>query len=170
MPQVIARDYFSSRDYESADALHFHEEPYAIANMRLERLGRPPYLSDEDLSIYEYVNHITQILSERHSQIKKASLEEELHTHIERWEVETKHWASMSRRLAHPSYLRIIGLASSLTNHEVERALLQELEKKPGHWFAALTAITGENPIRPDYSFDDAIKAWLAWGRQQGII
>ena len=97
-------------------------------------------------------------------------LETCLYEHIERWKSETKHWSSMARRIAHPSYLRIIALAKSFTNHEVERALLQELQKKPTHWFAALAAITNENPVQSEYNFDEAIAAWITWGRERGII
>jgi len=72
--------------------------------------------------------------------------------------------------IAHPSYLRIIGLAQHSNDNEVERTLLRELETEPDHWFAALTAITGEDPTRSEYDFDESVNAWLEWGRAKGII
>ena len=72
--------------------------------------------------------------------------------------------------IAHPSYLRIIGLARQSTGYAIERMLLQELEAEPDHWFEALTAITGDNPVQPEDDFDAAVEAWIAWGRQKGII
>ena len=118
---------------------------------------------------YDFANHFVQALSERR---KKATrkLADEFREHVERWKDETGHLSSMTRAIAHPSYLRIIGLAPKSTEHELERLLLHELEAEPDHWFAALTAITGEDPIRPDYDFDAAVAAWLNWGREKGII
>jgi hypothetical protein len=72
--------------------------------------------------------------------------------------------------ISHPSYLRIIGLARQSTGYEIERLLLQELASEPDHWFEALTAITGENPVEPKDDFDAAVDAWIAWGRQKGIL
>lgn len=72
--------------------------------------------------------------------------------------------------LAHPSYLRIIGLARLSSGNEIERLLLEELESEPDHWFQALTAITGEDPVPPNYDFDASVNAWLEWGRTKGIL
>ena len=76
----------------------------------------------------------------------------------------------MTRMLSHRSYLGIIGLAARADRHEVERLLLEELQKEPDHWFEALSAITGEDPVKPEDDFDQAVDAWLEWGRQRRII
>ena len=47
---------------------------------------------------------------------------------------------------------------------------MHELEADPDHWFAALEAITGQNPVKPEYNFDKAVNAWLRWGRERKII
>jgi len=47
---------------------------------------------------------------------------------------------------------------------------LEELQKEPDHWFEALSAITGEDPVKPEDDFDQAVDAWLEWGRQRRII
>ncbi|HWZ44802.1 MAG TPA: hypothetical protein VNW97_15110 [Candidatus Saccharimonadales bacterium] len=86
------------------------------------------------------------------------------------WKAETQHWSSVSKMLAHPSYLRIVGLARLSAGNEIERLLLQELEAEPDYWFDALIAITGENPVQPEDDFDQSVDAWLEWGRQKGII
>lgn len=90
--------------------------------------------------------------------------------HAERWKRETLHWSSVTKMIAHPSYLRIIGLATNSTKREITRLLLRELQNEPDHWFAALTAITGQDPVGPEDDFDEAINAWLEWGRQEGIL
>jgi hypothetical protein len=48
--------------------------------------------------------------------------------------------------------------------------LLRELEREPDHWFRALYALTGANPV-PEGSQGNVREmalAWLHWGRQQG--
>jgi hypothetical protein len=84
------------------------------------------------------------------------------------WKEDTRHWSSVTKMLAHPNYLRIIGLATR-SRQEVQRLLLRELRNEPDHWFAALTAITGENPVSRDADFDQAVNSWLQWGRERGV-
>jgi len=91
-------------------------------------------------------------------------------THADRWKMETQHSSSVTKMLAHPSYLRIIGLSRYSTGTEIERLLLEELEREPDHWFPALAAVTGEDPVQPGDDFDQAVHAWLEWGRRKGVI
>src|SRR5437879_2039219 len=62
-----------------------------------------------------------------------------------RWHNETALLSSISEKAMHPAYQAIIGIGREAVPH-----ILHELQKQPGHWFWALSAITGENPIRPD--------------------
>jgi hypothetical protein len=87
-----------------------------------------------------------------------------------RWKEETAHLSSVTKMLAHPSYLRIIGLSEISTDYELERLILHELENDPDYWFDALAAITGENPVQPQHDFDESVSAWLEWGRRKGIV
>jgi hypothetical protein len=48
--------------------------------------------------------------------------------------------------------------------------ILQELERSPDHWFWALYAITGADPVE---SADRGrikrmAEAWIRWGKEQG--
>jgi hypothetical protein len=45
--------------------------------------------------------------------------------------------------------------------------IIQELEERPDHWFAALHEITGVDPAGPDDNFDEAIAAWRQWAKKQ---
>jgi hypothetical protein len=69
--------------------------------------------------------------------------------------------------VAHPAYQAIIGLGAP-----VVPLLLQDLAREPAHWFEALKAITGEDPVRPeDWGRVRAMAAaWLAWGRSRGLV
>ena len=55
---------------------------------------------------------------------------------------------------------------------EVVPLILAELEKEPDHWFWALEAITGENPVNENHAGDmeASAKAWVKWGRQNGLL
>ncbi len=99
-----------------------------------------------------------------------ALLTRSFHEQAERWKRETQHWSSVTKMLAHPSYLRIIGLSRLSTGDEIERLLLEELQAEPDFWFDALMAITGENPVPPESDFDASVSAWLEWGKKKGII
>jgi len=114
--------------------------------------------------------HASHTVSPYASQAVSNETERLFREEAERWKTETMHWSSITKKIAHPSYLRIIGLAKEY--HEVLRLLLRELQEEPAYWFPALTAITGANPdpVQPQHDFDEAVKAWLAWGRRKGIL
>ena len=83
------------------------------------------------------------------------------------WKASRGFSSSARDMCSHPSYLRIIGMG--------ERAvplILSELRRQPDHWFGALHAITGENPI-PDHArgrLDKMAASWVQWGEQNGYI
>lgn len=76
------------------------------------------------------------------------------------WRRETALQSSVTAIAMHPAYQQIIGLG--------ERALpfiFQELCHEPDHWFWALQAITGENPVPEGHVGDLEAMAndWLSW-------
>ncbi|HWO23667.1 MAG TPA: hypothetical protein VNO30_33225 [Kofleriaceae bacterium] len=83
------------------------------------------------------------------------------------WRNETAHLSSMTARVLHPSYQRIIGLGP-----RVLPLLLAELRDRPAQWTWALRAIAGEDPVSPEAkgALRKERDAWLHWGRQRGMI
>jgi hypothetical protein len=69
--------------------------------------------------------------------------------------------------VAHPAYRAIIDLG-----WQVVPLLLRDLEREPVHWFEALRAITGEDPVPPESwgNVSTMAATWLAWGRDRGLI
>jgi len=106
----------------------------------------------------------------KRSRFGTSRIERTFKEEASRWKTETQHWSSLTKMVAHPSYLRIIGLANQATHRKLVRLLLLELKNEPDHWFDALTAITGVNPVQPEDEFDEAVDAWLTWGREKGLI
>jgi hypothetical protein len=81
-----------------------------------------------------------------------------------RWKAETRHLSSMHDIVLHPAYAQIIGLGLPAIP-----LILRELKNEADAWFYALTAITREDPAK-GLQFDDAVQAWLAWGRDRRYI
>jgi hypothetical protein len=50
--------------------------------------------------------------------------------------------------------------------------ILKELQARPDHWFTALRAITGENPVPDEHRGDLRAMAddWLRWGVDAGYL
>lgn len=119
---------------------------------------------------YDFAQHVVEMLSARRARALASNLEQFFQEEANRWKQDTRHCSSITKMVAHPSYLRIIGLSGHSTERKIERLILRELESDPDYWFAALTAITGEDPVRPDDDFDAAVNAWLNWGRENGVL
>ena len=85
----------------------------------------------------------------------------------EEWINERPQGSDIAEMVIHPAYQRIIGMGPN-----VLPLILRELEQQPGHWFWALHAISGANPVPKDSEGDlgKMTNAWLHWGREMGLI
>lgn len=95
----------------------------------------------------------------------QAPAEERFRELVKQWMEETQHLSSITEISTHPSYQQIIGMGPA-----VLPILLRELEKHPNHWFWALRAITGHNPV-PDEDRGRVKKMatrWLEWAAANG--
>jgi hypothetical protein len=82
-----------------------------------------------------------------------------------RWRDERGPESSITRISMHPAYQQIIGMGDAAVP-----LILQELERAPDHWFWALNAIIGVDPV-PESGrgvMSEMVKAWLEWGTQHG--
>lgn len=79
------------------------------------------------------------------------------------WKEETKHLSSAEQKAMHLAYQRIIGMG-----HMSLRHIFADLANTHDHWFWALSAITGENPVPLEDAgnIDAMVKAWLEWGKK----
>lgn len=84
---------------------------------------------------------------------------------VAQWEKETSLFSSLDKICMHPAYQRIIGMGEKILS-----LIFGELERNPAHWFWALSAITGENPIQPDQrgNLRKMARAWLDWAKSHG--
>jgi hypothetical protein len=98
-----------------------------------------------------------------------AELERVFREAADRWLDETEHVSNINKAISHPAYQQIIGMGKVLPSFIVP-LLLHELEVNPDHWLVALHEITREDPAAENISFEEAIQAWLTWGRQRGYL
>jgi hypothetical protein len=85
---------------------------------------------------------------------------------VKKWKEETRGYSVTSQKYAHPSYQSILVLGP-----EVVPFILRDLQTNGGRWFEALKALTKRNDItKPSDSYDDAVKAWIAWGKDNKLI
>lgn len=85
---------------------------------------------------------------------------------MRQWKEATLFLSSITDMAMHPTYQQIIGMGQ-----EALPLLLEELRREPDHWFWALQAIIGVNPVPlPERGNVTAMtQAWLAWAEKQGL-
>lgn len=84
-----------------------------------------------------------------------------------RWREETEFHSAASALFMHPAYQEIIGLGPA-----VLPLILGDLRESHDHWFWALRAITGENPVPAEErgKVERMTERWLAWGRARELL
>lgn len=82
------------------------------------------------------------------------------------WREGVRFTSSLTEMVLHPAYQRIIGMGPAAVP-----LLLHELEERPDHWFWALSAITGADPVLPEQRGQVRMMAdaWLRWAKEQGL-
>ena len=103
-------------------------------------------------------------------QIKTATptaLATRFHALADQWRREIGGLSSISQMAAHPAHQEIIGMGPAAIP-----LLLRELQERGGHWFAALRALTGENPVPREFAgrIPKITALWLEWGREKAYI
>ena len=83
------------------------------------------------------------------------------------WKSKTKYMSNSAQMATVWPYQQIIGMGRPALP-----LILKELERETDHWFWALEAISGENPVPAEQAgqVENTAKAWTQWGRQQGLI
>ena len=81
------------------------------------------------------------------------------------WKEATAFTSSTTEIAMEPAYQQIIGMG-----REALPLIFAELRRKPDHWFWALKAITGEDPVAPDDrgKIKRMAETWLNWADQHG--
>lgn len=130
---------------------------------------KPPAYSQRRTREIAILDRWSTYVAERKSTAGKAGeeLRRTFSNLANQWRTETAHLSSITAKIAHPAYMRIIGLGPAAIPF-----VLSRLETEPAYWFAALRSLTGYDPVQPeDYGRFRAMReAWLEWGRNRGLI
>ncbi len=94
-----------------------------------------------------------------------SQIEDRFNFLAEQWRNETGHYSILARRYLHPAYNGILAMGP-----RVVPLILRELAHRPDRWFSALSTLTGADPSRDATTFDEAVDAWLDWGRKQALL
>ncbi len=84
-----------------------------------------------------------------------------------RWKEETAFYSSVDKIVMNPNYQQIIGMGEKAISY-----ILSDLERTHSHWFWALKAISGEDPVDDESKGDvkKMVEAWVYWGKQKGYV
>jgi len=87
-------------------------------------------------------------------------LDDELSALAREWKAARGASSSSLKAAMHPAYQTIIEKGSAAVPF-----LLRQLEERPDHWFLALMAITGQDPVAPEQHgyLSQMAAAWLDW-------
>ena len=82
------------------------------------------------------------------------------------WKSKTRHMSNSAQMATIWAYQQIIGMGRPALP-----LILKELERETDHWFWALEAISGENPVPAEQAgeVESMAKSWIEWGRRKGI-
>jgi hypothetical protein len=109
---------------------------------------------------------ILVLWSQTHSE-DDGGLEHRFQALADQWRKEAVLLSSVVEMAMHPAYQQIIGLGSAAIP-----LILDEMRARPGHWFWALRAISGEDPTHPEHrgNLRAMADAWLGSGRERGYL
>ena len=83
----------------------------------------------------------------------------------EEWRNQNSASSFIEDLVIHSAYQEIIGMGPAALPY-----IFEEMEQRLDHWFWALRAITGVNPVPSEYAgnLPNMTKAWLDWGSEHG--
>lgn len=83
------------------------------------------------------------------------------------WKSTSTPSSSVESLTSHPAYLQVIALGVAAIP-----AILADLARSPDHWFVALEAITGHDPVLDHERGDITAMAnsWISWGVFNGFV
>jgi hypothetical protein len=97
--------------------------------------------------------------------LSRAELEQKFNRLATEWHKATRMMSSVTKMAMHPAYQKIIAMGLP-----VMPLILRDLEQTRDHWLWALHVLTEEDPAPENASFDQAVDAWLEWGKQRGFL
>ena len=118
---------------------------------------------------HELVAHLSEKLAESRGiqRLTRPELEQQFSQLCTEWRTDTEFTSSLTEISTHPAYQRIVGMGRSALP-----LIFRELTIEPDHWFWALKAITGYDPVPAAHRGNLELMAvdWLHWGQSRGYV
>jgi hypothetical protein len=154
---------------ETPIVIGWRRNPFAEPTLQRQLLRR----DSRDLDEFECISDFSEALSRQKRAIERTKQEQEEKRRqdflalADQWRAATEAKSSINEIVLHPAYQRIIGRGPQILPF-----ILKELENQLDHWFWALEAISGVNPVPEDEhgNMKRMTERWLSWGRAQGLL
>jgi hypothetical protein len=91
--------------------------------------------------------------------------EDEFQELVEEWRADTRFLSSVSDKVIHPAYQRIMANGPSSLP-----MILSDMRREPDHWFWALYFIVGRDVAEGTETIEAATAAWTKWGEERGYL
>lgn len=170
--------------HRSTTRLNDHDECLSAhwnVHRRARKIGPVRYSTGKDESVFIYIDKQKTDAPNEHSELEewyqRAHPKELVHQPSDSnrllfsilakdWYKETALISSLAEKISHPSYLRIIRMGD-----EAVPLILEEMRKRPAHWFAALDVLVDkEKPAKDAKTLTQAAVAWIKWGEDNGYL
>jgi hypothetical protein len=140
---------------------------FRLFGYKLHRKIRPWVRKKPTVDFRRSVDHFAIYLQSFRDdpQLARNDISQTFKTLADNWRKETRAISALKRKILHPAYQQIIGMGPSAVP-----LILNELSERPNDWMWALNAITHEDPAPDNANFDEAVEAWLSWGRRKHLL
>ena len=122
---------------------------------------------NEVMRVHSLVDKTYPVSSRAHDTSISGTRDGEFERLAAEWRADRPRGADVAQMVSHPAYERIIEMGPLAIP-----LILEELDREVDHWFPALHALTGADPV-PEDSMGDLsamAEAWLDWGRREGYV
>lgn len=122
-------------------------------------------IGEESISLMNTSNKVVEEYYQ-HSIVHKDIFVKEFEFLADLWEEDTIFVSSISEKISHYAYKRIIEMGRT-----VIPLILKRMVVSPDFWFEALTKLTGENPVTESEHGDifRMTEKWIQWGQEHGF-
>lgn len=173
--EVLSSELITSEEYH-------REESYdntSLIRLEIPTSSRRGYIFKSDkfkyhgfqvmpMSYSSKIGNYTERSNIRHYEKSPDEiLKDKFYSLAEKWKYERGATSSVTKMSMHPAYQQIIGMGAA-----VVPLILEELEREPDHWFWALNAILGVDPVPKERrgKIKEMAKAWVQWGYESGYL
>lgn len=110
---------------------------------------------------------MVEAVSHYQAPVTRQSIAQQFRGLARTWHEETKLASTASDLFLNSAYQRIIGLGP-----DVIPVILDSMRAEPDHWFVALSALTGADPVPEEARgrLRAMTQAWIDWGAEEGFL